>query len=377
MRSYLLTALVAATVTYLLVPLVRRAAVAAGAMTPVRERDVHSEPVPRGGGLAMLGGLAVALLVASRLPLVDEVFRDTSDPEALLSGATLITLLGLADDKWGLDPLTKLAGQCVAAGVMVLQGVQLLWLPLPGETYVLTPVEGTVLTVLVVVVMINAVNFVDGLDGLAAGIMMIAAGAFFVASYQLSVDAGVPRAATPTLATAALVGMCAGFLPHNFHPAKVFMGDTGAMLLGLLFAAAVVSLTGQVEPRDFSAHLLGPAVLPLALPVVVVLVPLLDLGMAVVRRTWAGSSPFAADKRHLHHRLLEIGHSHRRAVLIMYAWSALVAFAVVLLPRTPGVWPKAALAGAVVVALVLTLGVDRGRWVRREPGGRSSRGTRA
>jgi UDP-GlcNAc:undecaprenyl-phosphate GlcNAc-1-phosphate transferase len=255
------------------------------------------------------------------VPLFHDVFTGSSDPQALLSGAGLITLLGIADDKWGLDPLTKLAGQCAAAGVMVLQGVQVFWLPLPGqETYVLTPAEGTGLTVLVVVVLINAVNFVDGLDGLAAGIMMIAATAFFVASYQLWVDAGVPRAGTSTLTTALLAGVCAGFLPHNFHPARVFMGDTGAMLLGLLFAASVVSLTGQLDPGDVNAQRLFPALLPLTLPVVVVLVPLLDLGLAVVRRTWAGRSPFAADKRHLHHRLLEIGHSHRRAVLVMYAW---------------------------------------------------------
>ena len=331
MRAYLLTALVAAAVTYLLVPLVRRGAIRGGVMTPVRDRDVHAVPVPRGGGLAMLGGLGAALLVADRLPLVSQVFRDSSDPQALLSGAVLITLLGLADDKWGLDPLTKLAGQCLAAGVMVLQGVQVLWLPLPGETYVLTQTEGTVLTVLVVLVMINAVNFVDGLDGLAAGIVLIAALAFFASSYQLWVDEGVPRAGTSTLTTAILIGMCAGFLPHNFHPARVFMGDTGSMLLGLLLAASVISLTGQLEPGSVRAARLGPAVLPLTLPVVVVLVPLLDLSLAVVRRTWAGRSPFAADKQHLHHRLLEIGHSHRRAVLVMYVWSAIVAFGVVAL----------------------------------------------
>jgi UDP-GlcNAc:undecaprenyl-phosphate GlcNAc-1-phosphate transferase len=160
--------------------------------------------------------------------------------------------------------------------------------------------------------------------------------------------------------------VCAGFLPHNFYPARVFMGDTGAMLLGLLFAASVVSLTGQLDPGDVNAQRLFPALLPLTLPVVVVLVPLLDLGLAVVRRTWAGRSPFAADKRHLHHRLLEIGHSHRRAVLVMYAWSALVAFGTVLLSREGGPLTRAGLALAVVVALVLTLGIDRHRWVRRE-----------
>ncbi|RKS71366.1 UDP-GlcNAc:undecaprenyl-phosphate GlcNAc-1-phosphate transferase [Motilibacter peucedani] len=377
MRAYLLTALVAAAVTYLLVAPVRRFAVLAGAMTPVRDRDVHAEPVPRGGGLAMLGGLAAALLVAERLPLVSSVFDESSDPRALLSGAVLICLLGLADDKWSLDPLTKLAGQCLAAGVMVLQGLQVLWLPLPGQTYVLSSLEGTVLTILVVLVMINAVNFVDGLDGLAAGIVLIAAGAFFASSYRLWVDVGVPRAGTSTLTTAILFGMCAGFLPHNFHPARVFMGDSGSMLLGLSLAASVISLTGQLDPGDVSAARLGPAILPIVLPVVVVLVPLLDLGLAVVRRTWAGRSPFAADKQHLHHRLLEIGHSHRRAVVVMYAWSALVAFSVVALSVLDGPWPKVGVGVALLAALAATLGVDRGRWIRREPERRSSRRTSA
>ncbi|NHC13389.1 glycosyltransferase family 4 protein [Motilibacter deserti] len=366
MRAYLLTVLVAAAVTYLLVPPVRRLAVWGRVMTPVRDRDVHATPIPRMGGAAMLAGFAAALLVAQRLPLTGEVFTSSSDPQALLSAAALICLLGAVDDRWSLDPLTKLAGQCLAAGVMVLQGVELEWLPLPtGTTYVLRPDEAAIYTVLVVLVMVNAVNFVDGLDGLAAGIVLIAAGAFFVFSYLLWVEEGVQRAGTSTLTTAALVGICAGFLPHNFHPARVFMGDTGSMLLGLLLAASVVSLTGQVEPGVVSASRLGPAVLPLVLPVVVILVPLLDLSLAVVRRTRAGRNPWAPDKQHLHHRLLEIGHSHRRAVTIMYAWSALVAFGVVVLSLVGGPWPKVSVGVVLALALAATLGLDRRRWVRR------------
>jgi UDP-GlcNAc:undecaprenyl-phosphate GlcNAc-1-phosphate transferase len=249
---------------------------------------------------------------------------------------------------------------------MVLQGVQVFWLPLPGqETYVLTPAEGTGLTVLVVVVLINAVNFVDGLDGLAAGIMMIAATAFFVASYQLWVDAGVPRAGTSTLTTALLAGVCAGFLPHNFHPARVFMGDTGSMLLGMLLAATSVSIMGGIDPYQLGAgvsqtssvHKLVPAYLPLIMPVSVVLLPIADMVMAVVRRTKAGMSPLAADKGHLHHRMLQIGHSKRRAVLIMYFWSALVAFVTVLFAVTPSRQPIVYGAiGMTLVGLLLLLG---------------------
>jgi UDP-GlcNAc:undecaprenyl-phosphate GlcNAc-1-phosphate transferase len=151
------------------------------------------------------------------------------------------------------------------------------------------------------------------------------------------VDAGVPRAATPTLATAALVGMCAGFLPHNFHPARLFMGDSGSMLLGLVLSASAVTLTGQFTPDQISEGGSGsqasflPTLLPLLLPISLLIVPLVDLSLAVVRRTRAGRSPFAPDKQHLHHRLLEIGHSHRVAVLIMWLWAGLVAFTTVLI----------------------------------------------
>jgi UDP-GlcNAc:undecaprenyl-phosphate GlcNAc-1-phosphate transferase len=328
-REYVLTLLVAASVTYVLTPVARRLAMRLGAVAAIRDRDVHVLPTPRMGGLAMFAGLLAALLVASNLPLLQSVFDDSSDPQALLSGAFVVVLLGAADDRWQLDALTKLAGQVLAAGVMVLQGIQLLWLPLPDRgAFVLPPSLGVPLTVLVVVVTINAVNFVDGLDGLAAGIVAIAAGAFFVFSYLLWVQEGVERAATPTLITAVLVGMCAGFLPHNFHPARIFMGDSGSMLIGLMLAASTITLTGQLAPSVFSGieRFVVPALLPLVLPLLVLLVPMADLLLAVVRRTRAGRSPFAADKQHLHHRLLEIGHSHRRAVVVMYAWSALIAF---------------------------------------------------
>ncbi len=334
MREYLLVLVVAASVTYLLTPVARRIAVRWGAMTEVRDRDVHAIPTPRLGGVAMLGGFAAALLVASQLPFLGPVFERSKDELALLSGATLITLLGIADDKWQLDAMTKLAGQVLAAGVMVLQGVQMLYLPFGGlfgqgdgvpGAFVLGPAEGGVLTILVVVVTINAVNFVDGLDGLAAGIVAIAATAFFVFSYLLAVQQGFDRATASTLVTAALIGMCLGFLPHNFSPARVFMGDSGAMLIGLLLASSTITLTGSLDPNQVSTEI-APAVLPLLLPILVLIVPFADLVFAVVRRTRAGRSPFAADKQHLHHRLLEIGHSHARAVLIMYLWSAVIAF---------------------------------------------------
>ncbi len=359
MREYALTAVVVAAVAYLLTPIARRFAVVAGAYTSVRERDVHVIPTPRLGGLAMYAGVAAGLLVASRLPTLQRVFS-TSEARGVLLGGGLLVLLGAIDDKWDLDALTKLAGQILAAGVMVLQGLQLLYLPVPRYgVLVLTPETGVPLTVLLVVLTINAVNFIDGLDGLAAGVTGIAALAFFTYSYQLSVVHHLDRAMPPTLITAVLAGACAGFLPHNFNPARVFMGDSGAMLLGVMLAAATVSLTGQLDANAVRGLDLVPALLPLILPVAVLAVPIVDLLLAVVRRTRAGRSPFSPDKAHLHHRLLEIGHSQRRAVLIMYFWTALLAGTAVALSLTGGPLVVLAVAAGAGVVLVVASRLPR------------------
>ena len=297
------------------------------------------------------------------------MFDGSTDLQAVLIGAGLVCLLGVADDIWGLDAVTKLAGQVLAAGVMVLQGVQVLWLPIGGEAFSLPPSIGVTITVLVVVVTINAVNFVDGLDGLAAGLVAIAATGFFAFSYLLSRLEGLALAQSATLATAALIGVCVGFLPHNFNPARVFMGDSGSMLIGLLLAAATISLTGGVDPNAVTAlDVTAPTLLPLLMPVAVLLVPLFDLAFAVVRRTAAGRSPFAPDKQHLHHRLLEIGHSHSRAVLILYTWSAVVAFGTTALAFRNVVPSSTLLAGFGVVLLLaclLSVGLPGPRRLRR------------
>ncbi|MEU9483701.1 MraY family glycosyltransferase [Streptomyces decoyicus] len=338
-REYLLTLCVTAAVTYLLTGPVRKFAIAAGAMPEIRARDVHREPTPRLGGIAMFGGLCAGLLVASHLTNLKSVFENSNEPRALLSGAALIWILGVLDDKWGVDALVKLGGQMIAAGVMVLQGLTILWIPIPGVgTVSLTPMQGTLLTVALVVITINAVNFVDGLDGLASGMVCIAAAAFFMYAYRMWFGYGIEAAAPATLFSVVLMGMCLGFLPHNMHPARIFMGDSGSMLIGLVMAAGAVSVTGQVDPDLLNVkagglreatHAMVPVYIPLLLPLTVIAVPVADLVLAIVRRTWQGQSPFAADRGHLHHRLLEIGHSHSRAVLIMYFWSALIAFGAV------------------------------------------------
>lgn len=321
MREYVLIAGVAMAVAYVLTPLVRRFALAIGAAPEVRERDVHSVPIPRLGGLAMYLALAAGLLVTHEMPRLKTVFDGPSWKGLLLAGG-LITLIGLVDDRWGMGAFTKFAGQVAAAGILTLNGVQMQSLPLWGTTYLLPPTQGIILTILLVVVTINAVNFIDGLDGLAAGVVGIAAMAFFVYSYVLYVVNGTSRQTDSAMIAALLAGMCLGFLPHNFNPARIFMGDTGSMLLGLLLASCSITLTGIDANSAASANL--PALLPLVLPIAVLAVPFLDLLLAVVRRTSAGRSPFAPDKKHLHHRLLAIGHSQRRAVLLMYLWTGLL-----------------------------------------------------
>lgn len=335
MREYLLCLVAAAAVTYLVTPLARALAVRWGAMAEVRDRDVHDAPTPRLGGLAMLAGLCAGLLLASKLPLMGSVFQVGDSPTlALLSGAAIIVALGLIDDRWGLAAPTKLAGQVLAAAVMALQGISIIWLPF-GGTLVLDPVTSVLLTVLVVLICINAINMVDGLDGLAAGIVAVAALAFFAYSYLLSVEIGFERATMATLVSALLVGMCLGFLPYNVFPARIFMGDTGSMLLGFLLAASIITLSGQIDPAAIEGGTLLPALLPILLPLAVLVLPFLDLALAVLRRTRKRRSPFAPDKQHLHHRLLEMGHSQRRTVLLMYAWTAVVAAAALTMAFVP------------------------------------------
>ncbi|EGX57407.1 transferase [Streptomyces zinciresistens K42] len=335
-REYLLTLCITAAVTYLLTGPVRKFAIVAGAMPEIRARDVHREPTPRLGGIAMFFGLCAGLLVADNLANLSAVFEQSNEPRALLSGAALIWLIGVLDDKFEIDALIKLGGQMIAAGVMVMQGLTILWLPIPGVGSVaLTQWQGTLLTVALVVITINAVNFVDGLDGLAAGMVCIAATAFFLYAYRVWMSYGIEAAAPASLFAVILIGMCLGFLPHNMHPARIFMGDSGSMLIGLVLAAGAISITGQVDPdalklfagsEKAAVHQTVPVYIPLLLPLTIIAIPAADLILAIVRRTWRGQSPFAADRGHLHHRLLEIGHSHSRAVLIMYFWSALIAF---------------------------------------------------
>jgi UDP-GlcNAc:undecaprenyl-phosphate GlcNAc-1-phosphate transferase len=327
--EYFLVASVAAAVTFLLTPIARRVAIRWKAIARPRDRDVHAVATPRMGGVALFAGFALALFLAARLPSLHRSFENGPEMPWIVISAAIICAIGVLDDRYELDSLTKLAGQVLATGLMVtLGGVQLAFIPLGETTVSLGPDLAIPLTILLTVVTINAMNFIDGLDGLAAGVTLIAASAFWLFCWHLAHDKFADVAAAPTLLAAALAGACAGFLPHNFWPARVFMGDSGSMVVGLLLSAAATSATTSVDPQAFDRALGAlPLALPLLIPLAVLALPFVDLLLAVFRRVRKLRSPFAPDKLHLHHRLLELGHSHRRAVLLLYFWSALVAFA--------------------------------------------------
>jgi UDP-GlcNAc:undecaprenyl-phosphate GlcNAc-1-phosphate transferase len=234
--------------------------------------------------------------------------------------------------------------------------VQIFWLPING-VMTLPASIGQLLTIVVVLVAINAVNFIDGLDGLAAGIVAISGAAFFAFAYLLAVINGFSRAGSPSLITAIIIGICIGFLPHNVFPAKIFMGDSGSMLLGLLLAASSITLTGQIDPNAISSEDLGPTLLPLALPFAVLAIPLFDLFSAIFRRLRAGKSPFTSDKEHIHHRIMRSGNSQVRTTFIMYLWTATISFPVSISAFTP-LWVAGAL---FIVMLVGTLLFSRRR----------------
>ncbi|MCL2092382.1 MAG: undecaprenyl/decaprenyl-phosphate alpha-N-acetylglucosaminyl 1-phosphate transferase [Micrococcales bacterium] len=363
MRYYLFVIVVAATVTYLLTPAVRLLAVRVGAITAVRARDVHTVPTPRLGGVAMYAGIVAAVLMVSHTTFLQERVFESKSPEmvGILGGAGLVCALGVLDDVYDLDWLTKLLGQILAAGFMTSQGVLLYQLPVAGTTVASTQTLAVV-TVVVMVVGMNAVNFVDGLDGLAAGVLAIGGAAFFAYVYLLVKETNpTSYADIGALVIAALVGVCLGFLPHNLSPARIFMGDSGALMLGFVFSAAAIVVTGNLDPGAVNERMSFPAVVPILLPVAVLLLPLLDMTMAVVRRVGRGRSPFHADRRHLHHRLLQLGHTERRAVAIMYVWTAVFAFGVAALVLWSTTRVLIGLGVGVVVATLLTIGPLRGR----------------
>jgi len=323
-RAYLLMMLISAVVTFFGTFSVLKLAHKYKIYPAIRSRDVHTRPTPRLGGVAMFAGFLVTVVIAGSLGWFKSVYAEPVHVIAIVAAAFLITLIGFLDDLYDLDWSLKLAGQFLVAGILAWQGVQIVSLPIGGLTIGSFGIS-FIATVFLAVLVMNAVNFIDGLDGLVAGVVFIGTAVFFAYSYLLA------QQTSPTnyfnlasLLSAIVLGMCIGFLPYNWHRAKIFMGDSGAMLLGLLMATSALTVTGQIDPQIISRGELIPAFIPLILPLAILILPLLDFSLAVIRRLRAGKSPFAADREHIHHRLQDFGHSHLGSVLVFYVWTALI-----------------------------------------------------
>lgn len=335
MRAYLLMIAITAAVTFIATHLVLRFTLKHKIYPEIRSRDSHSTPTPRLGGLGMFAGFLVAMGIAASLGWFKTVFTQGGPVFGVIIAASIMALLGALDDVYDLDWTLKLAGQFVAAGILAWQGVQIVSLPIGGITigsFGMSFVVSVFLTVLIM----NAVNFIDGLDGLVAGVVLIGTSTFFVYSYLLA------QKTTPSnyfslasLISAIVIGMCLGFLPLNWRPAKIFMGDSGALLLGLLMTTSALSVTGQLDPAFIAQSNLMPAFLPMILPLAILILPLLDFTMAVLRRLRAGKSPFTADRKHIHHRLQDFGHGHLGSVIVFYVWTLLISVTCLLLFLAP------------------------------------------
>ena len=360
LRELGLVLLVAAAITYLATGVVRSLLVRTGRVAEIRTRDVHTQPTPSLGGLAMFTGFLCAILIAQQLPALTRGFAPvTPEMTAVVAGAFAVVVVGIVDDLYELGALTKFIGQCFAAVLLSFLGLTFTVVFVPfgeGTTLVLDQVQGMLVAALFTVVLINAVNFVDGVDGLAAGIGMIAGAAILVYSLTILHDqAGAVSAYPPAIICAALVGICAGFLPHNFEPARIFMGDSGAMLIGLLLAAASISASGKINMSLYGAADFIALISPVVVVLAAVALPVIDLVWAVIRRVAKGQSPTTADAGHIHHRLLRLGHTHRRTVLVLYMWVSALAFGAVSFSLVPVIPAVVLTVTALVVAFALTL----------------------
>ena len=367
MLALIFMAVVSAAVTFGLSWLILRLSRKYRLYPAIRERDVHTRPTPRLGGIAMFFGVMVALLIASAIPFFRVVFANPSAVLAIAGAAFLIVLVGVADDIWDLDWTIKLAAQLIVAALVAWQGVQILSLPIGGLT-VGSPYMSLTITILTIVLVMNAVNFIDGLDGLVAGVSLIANGVFLIYSYLLARETSPSNYFNlASLLAAVLVGACAGFLPFNWHRARLFMGDAGSMLVGLLMATSAIAVTGQIDPSSLARSELLPAFLPVVLPFAILLLPIADFTLAVLRRVSAGKSPFTADRKHLHHRLLDMGHSHLHAVLILYSWTATVSVGMLLFFVIKPYWIAAVilLAGLAACTVVTLLPLTRRQKLER------------
>lgn len=321
--AYLIILGVAALVTVLTVPIFRVIAVSRGLVVAPDERRAHDRPTPAFGGGAMYLGFIVAFAVAWATGWFDAVFQDSTEPLALVLAASVAYVVGLLDDVRDLSAPAKLVGLCLVGCILFFGGISIIWFRIPFVDLLLLSLDLSFLvTVMWVLVMANAVNIIDGLDGLAAGIVAIGAGAFFLYGQRLGqVDLLLEGNLGPLVAVV-VVGICVGFLPWNIHPARIFMGDGGSLLLGSLMAASTMAVGGRT-PDPFSGQTFF-FYAPIVIPIVILGVPILDAVFAVVRRASRRQGLATPDRDHLHHRLIRMGHGHRRSVFILWGWTALL-----------------------------------------------------
>lgn len=332
MRGYAFVSAIAALTTALLLPLAIVLARRWGVIAePDESRRLHPNPTPLLGGVAMCMGVVLALGVASRLPQFSDMFSSSSQAIGLVVGALIITGVGLIDDILEVSAPAKVAGQVLAGSLMYFFGLRLDQFQIPfGGNIVFSPDLIPLVTVLWVILMANAVNLIDGLDGLAAGIVGIASASFLLYSTRLFDQQIITGSNIGPLVAAITVGVCVGFLPFNWNPAKVFMGDAGALLLGLLLAVSTMVVGGNAVPGVSVRGQRYFFFAPLVIPFLLLAVPMVDIVLAVIRRTFNGTGISTADRLHIHYRLVEVGHGPRRAVAILWTLTALLsAFALV------------------------------------------------
>ena len=339
MSGYTVVFAVAFLSTVVLTPVVRRLAIRRNLLVAPGERKVHERPMPNIGGVAMLGGVMAGLLAAALMSDFEDVFESSTAPFGIAVAATVIFGVGLLDDVRkvhgeGVSAPAKLAGIVLAGGVLSLAGVSTIFFRVPFlGVFSLSPDLSAFLTVLWVAGMANAINFIDGLDGLAAGITAIAAGSFYVYSLRLDEVGVLASGNIGPLIAIVTMAVCLGFLPYNFRPSHIMMGDSGALMLGLLMAASTISVGGSTDAGFSGSSFFFFA--PLFIPLVILGVPILDTAFAIIRRASRRSGVATADKEHLHHRLMRLGHGPRRAVLILWTWTALLS-GMVLYPAYTG-----------------------------------------
>src|SRR5487761_2658857 len=320
--TYGIIALVGALITLIANPSARRISIAVNYSAQPDERKVHQVMTPYGGGGAMFVGLCVALVVAFVLPTTRAVIESSHEMLGVLLATGVMFVVGVVDDFREMSAPAKVAGQVLAATILYFSGCTMYQLKLPVAGFVvLGPSILPVITAIWVFALSNAVNLIDGLDGLAGGIVAIASGTLCLYGLRLERLGLLPVTNVGPLIAALTCGICIGFLRDNFHPAKLFMGDAGALMLGLLMSASTMVIGGRTPPaRGVTFFFFAP----LFIPVFILGVPLVDAVLAFVRRTASGQGFHTPDKNHIHHRLMRLGHGHRRTVVILWLWTALL-----------------------------------------------------